>query len=96
MQRTTKYHHVDYFVNPTEVADYTTRNYVQLDQRVEQLYTRQLKVECEREVDSRQRVLNEAQGWFFQDPDKMKEARGMDMKACKKLEAMGQVPKGSF
>lgn len=96
LQRSTNNLHVDYFVNPAEVADYTDRKFLHLDQRAEQTYTKLLRVQCEREVDKRQRVLNEAQGWLFQDPDKMKQARTMDMKACRKLEAMGQVPKGSF
>lgn len=96
MQRSTKNFHVDYYVNPAEVADYTDKKFVYLDQRAEQTYTKLLRVQCEHEVDRRQRVLNEAQGWLFQDPEKIKQARSMEMKACKKLEAMGQVPKGSF
>jgi DnaJ family protein B protein 12 len=96
LHRESKNLHVDYFVNPLEVADFTNKKFSQLDQRAEQTYTKALRIECEHEVDRRQRVVNEAQGWLFQDPDKMKQARGMEMKACRKLEAMGQVPKGSF
>lgn len=96
LHRSSKNLHVDYYVNPVEVADFTNKKFSQLDQRAEQTYTKALRIECEHEVDRRQRVVNEAQGWLFQDPDKMKQARGMEMKACRKLEAMGQVPKGSF
>lgn len=94
--RTTNSHHVNYFVNPRDVAEYTNRNYALLDTRVEQLHTRKLQASCDREVHLRQLLENEAQGWFFQDPVKMKEARSMEMKACGELEAMRRVPKGSL
>ena len=96
LHRLSKNLHVNYYVNPAEVADFTNKKFSQLDQRAEQTYTKSLRIECEHEVDRRQRLVNEAQGWLFQDPDKMKLAQDMEMKACRKLEAMGQVPKGSF
>lgn len=96
LHRLSKNLNVDYYVNPAEVADYSNKKFSQLDQRAELTYTKALRVECEHEVDRRQRVVNEAQGWLFQDPEKIKQARGMEMKACRKLEAMGQIPKGSI
>jgi DnaJ family protein B protein 12 len=96
LHRSSKNLHVDYYVNPAEVTDFSVRKFSQLDQRAEQSYIKSLRIECEHEVDRRQRVVNEAQGWFFQDSDKIEQARSMEMRACKKLEAMGQIPRGSF
>lgn len=96
MHRTSRIYNVDYWVNPDEVSDYSARKFNQLDGRAEQMFTQALRVDCEREVNVRQRVIDEAQGWFFQDPDKMQQARKMEMKACKKLQTMGLMPRGSF
>lgn len=96
LHRTTRPHHVDYWVNPAEVSDFTARKFSQLDGRAEATLMKLLRVDCEREVNRRQQVLNDAQGWFFQDPEKMQQARKMPMNACKKLESMGQLPKGSY
>ena len=96
MHRTSRTYNVDYWVNPVEVADYTARKFHQLDGRAEQMYTQALRVDCEREVNMRQRVIDDAQGWFFQDPDKMQKARNMEMASCKRLQNMGLMPRGSF
>ncbi len=47
---------------------------------------RKLQVECEVEVDRRNRLMQEAQGWFFQDEVKMDEARTMEMRSCRRLD----------
>ena len=96
LQRTTKAHGVDYWVNPVDVADYKARQFTQLDGRAEASYIQRLRVDCERENNRRQHVINEAQGWFFPDAEKMMQARRMPMEACKKLQVMGQVPRGSY
>jgi len=79
---------VDYYVNPSDVVDYTARKFSQLDQRAEVTFVQQLRVECENQLDKQQRMVNDAQGWFFQDESKMNQARAVDMRACKRLEAM--------
>lgn len=96
LHRTSRIYGLDYWVNPAEVADYSARKFNQLDGRAEQMYTQALRVECEREVNVRQRILDEAQGWFYSDQDKLKVARNMELKSCKKLQTMGLLPKGSF
>ncbi|KAL2013812.1 hypothetical protein VTN00DRAFT_1337 [Thermoascus crustaceus] len=88
MQRTTPKLKVNYFLNPTDVEDYTPKKFYQLDQRVEVDYVTKLRYECESEVQTRDRMVHEAQGWFFPDVEKMKEARAMELKSCKRLDAL--------
>jgi len=80
---------VDYWVNPAEVEQYTPNKFNQLDQRAEVNYVQQLNIGCEQELDARQRLVNEAQGWFMQDVDKMQRAKNMEMKNCDRLNSMG-------
>jgi DnaJ family protein B protein 12 len=96
LHRTTKNLKVDYYVNPKDVEDLSRSKLSQLDNRAEVTYVQQLKVECEKELDHRQRLVNDAQGWFYQDADKINYARGLPLHSCKKLESMGQIQKGSL
>lgn len=86
MQRTTPKLNLNYFVNPGDVEDYSARKFRQLDQRVEVDYVTKLRYECESEVHARERMIQEAQGWFFPDVEKMKEARAMELKSCRRLD----------
>lgn len=80
---------VPYWINPAEVVGYTTRQYSQLDQTAEIRYVQQLRVYCEEEVEIRNRLHQDAQGWFMQDEQKMERVRKMPMSNCRKLEGMG-------
>jgi DnaJ family protein B protein 12 len=95
MHRLTPRLKVDYYINPVEVADYTPRKFSQLDQKAEIKFVQLLRVGCEEEQDIRNRLMNDAQGWFFQDAGKMQRAREMEMKSCRRLESMG-VSRSSY
>lgn len=88
MGRTTPKLNINYFVNPLDVEDYSARKFRQLDQRVEVDYVTSLRYECETEVNARERKIQEAQGWFFPDIEKMKEARAMELKSCRRLDSL--------
>ncbi|KAJ6103886.1 J domain-containing protein [Penicillium sp. IBT 16267x] len=88
MGRTTPKLNINYFVNPLDVEDLSPRKLRQLDQRVEVDFVTALRYECDGEVNLRDRKIQEAQGWFFPDVDKMKEARAMELKSCRKLESL--------
>ncbi|KKK13172.1 hypothetical protein P175DRAFT_0513771 [Aspergillus ochraceoroseus IBT 24754] len=92
MQRTTPKLHIDYFVNPRDVDDYNTRSFRKLDQRVEVDYVTKLQYKCEAEKDARDRMIQDAQGWFFPDVEKMKAARELELKSCRRLDSL----KGKF
>jgi DnaJ family protein B protein 12 len=80
---------VDYYVNPADIVDYTTYKLKKLDDRAEVAYVQQLRFHCEEELQERQKIVEEATGWFFQDEAKLERARSMDLKNCRQLNDMG-------
>lgn len=88
LHRTTPKLKLNYYLNPIEVEDYSTRKLRQLDQKVEVDYVSKLRYECESEIRARDRMIQDAQGWFFPDVEKMKEARKLELRSCKKLESL--------
>lgn len=88
MHRTTPKLNINYFVSPSEVADYNSRKFGQLDKRVEVEYVTRLRYDCQTEVNTRERMIQEAQGWFFPDVEKMKLARSLELKSCQQLESL--------
>ncbi|KAK5127510.1 hypothetical protein LTR85_006849 [Meristemomyces frigidus] len=88
-QHTSNRLNVPYWVNPSEVQDYTPKKWRELDKVAEGKYIGQLSAECEWEQNQRQRLAQEAQGFFFTDQVKMDRARRMEMPSCRKLEGHG-------
>lgn len=88
LHRTTPRLKVDYYLDPSDVVDWNTRKLSQLDQKAEVSYLSRLRADCELEMERRQRMMQDAQGWFFQDPDKMREARDMEMRSCRRLDEL--------
>lgn len=86
---------VDYYVNPREVEDFSSRKFYQLDQRAEVDYVSKVRYECELEVNERDRQIQDAQGWFFPDVEKMKAARAMPLDSCRRLDTLG-VGRGGY
>ncbi|KAK3114994.1 Chaperone protein dnaJ [Teratosphaeriaceae sp. CCFEE 6253] len=80
---------IPYWVNPTEVEGYTTRKWRDLDKAAEGKFIGQLSAECEWEQGQRQRLAQEAQGFFFTDYEKLERARRMKMEACGRLKGYG-------
>lgn len=88
LHRTTTRLGVNYYVDPRDVVDYTSRKWGQLDQKAEVALVGQLRAECEVETERRDRLVERAQGWFWTDEEMMERARGMEMRACRRLEGM--------
>ena len=80
---------VNYYVDPQEVQEYTTKNWKALDKAAEVKYVNKLNYECDVEHDRRNRLVNEAQGFFFTDQSKMDQARRMEMTSCRRLNDLG-------
>lgn len=95
LQRTTPRLKVDYFINPNEVADWSNRKMNQLDQKAEVNYVSKLRYDCELEIQGRERLMQEAQGWFFQDVEKMRAARNVDLRSCRRLDEL-RVGRGGY
>jgi DnaJ homolog subfamily B member 12 len=79
---------VDYYVNPAEVAEYNAYKFKKLDERVEVARVQELRVQCDDELQRRQRIIDAAQGWFFQDEAMMDQARRMELRSCRILNDM--------
>ena len=88
LHRTSSRFKVDYYVDPNDIVDWSARQLDQLDQRIESNYLGRLKAECEIESDQKERMLQDAQGWFFQDLDQIRQANRLEMKACRTLERL--------
>lgn len=78
-----------YYVDPNEVPDFKQKNWHEFDKQIEIKYIHQLQYECTREQQVQNRMIQDAQGFFFQDADKMAQARRMEKKSCNKLRSHG-------
>lgn len=89
LHRTTPRLQVNYYLDPRAVDGYSDRKLRQLDQTAEVKYINTLKYECQVEHSERNRLLEEAQGWFSTDERKLREARAMPMRSCTRLNELG-------
>lgn len=80
---------IPYWVNPSEVKEFTPKKWKELDKTAEGKYIGHLSAECEWEQQQRQRLANEAMGFFFTDQVKLERAQKMEMTSCKKLQGHG-------
>jgi len=76
---------VPYYINPIEVTDYTKKQWVALDRTAENRYMHHLDSRCSVEQQTRAQLMQDAQGWFFQDNVAMDRASKMKMPYCTKL-----------
>ncbi|KAL8643351.1 MAG: hypothetical protein Q9228_000073 [Teloschistes exilis] len=95
LRRTMPRVRVDYYLNPAEVEDYSNRNFRDLDRRAENSYIANLQYDCQVEMRTRNRMMDDAQGWFFQDTEKMREARNYEMRSCRRLDEWG-LPRNAY
>lgn len=77
-------------MSPGDVADYTPSQWSKLDKEAEIHLIGRLNVECQKEERERQQLVQEAQGWFYQDDKKIQQARLMPMKNCRRLDSLSQ------
>ena len=91
MHRTSPSYKVNYYINPNDVVDYSRSKWKQLDQRVEVNYIQRLRYECDAEVQTRKRMMQEASGWWLPDKEKLKAARNLRMPSCRRLDEI-RVP----
>lgn len=87
--RTTYQHNIPYFVNPSDVRSMSTGKLRQLDNRAELTYLRSLRDMCNREYETRQQKIMDAQGWFSTDKDALEKAKKMKLPSCQKLDKLG-------
>lgn len=88
-QRTSARLNIPYWVNPSDVEDFSARKLKELDRSAEVRYMSHLNVECDLEQQRQARLMQDAQGWFFVDEAKMREARNMPKPSCTRLRELG-------
>ncbi|KAL8656209.1 MAG: hypothetical protein Q9210_000404 [Variospora velana] len=90
MHRTTPSLRVDYFLNPAEVEDYSNRNFRDLDRKAEHSYVTNLQYDCQLEMRTRNRMMDDAQAPSVKMTDAPSEADKIRNKRLAKLGS--QVP----
>ena len=80
---------IPYWVNPAEVVDYNAKKWTEVDKSAEVRYLSNLNVGCERERVDRDRIIQDAQGFFWTDQVRLDQARNMEMRNCKRLRELG-------
>ncbi|KAK1836076.1 hypothetical protein QBC39DRAFT_326672 [Podospora conica] len=78
-----------YYLNPADVATYTPSKLHTLDKKAEVILVQQLRVKCEDEAEHKRKLKEQAQGWFYQDPEKMAVASRYEMPSCRRLNRLG-------
>ncbi|KAF2719537.1 DUF1977-domain-containing protein [Polychaeton citri CBS 116435] len=76
---------VQYFVNPADVVGYNEQKWKTLDRQAEQKKVAHVSAECEWEQAQRQRMYDQAQGFFFTDQQLLEKAKAYPMKQCELL-----------
>ena len=82
---------VDYYTNPAEISGFSPSQLAKLDQKAWINYVTRLNEDCQIEEATRQQLFNEAQGWFFQDEEKMQQVKKMEMRSCNRLKELGEA-----
>ena len=93
-KRTTPVHKLPYYLNPDTVKDWSNRKLYALDQNVERDWIQGLRYECSVEQQKQNQLKQDAQGWFFQDTEKMREAYLFEKKSCNQLRKLGESLNG--
>lgn len=96
VHRNTPVNKIDYYITETTLKDFQGRANAEkelngLDKFVEKVYIHQLKDACQAEKIQQQRIIDNAQGLFFNDWDAIKRAENMNLKNCKRLEELNYV-----
>ncbi|KAK6062489.1 DnaJ domain-containing protein [Seiridium cupressi] len=89
LHRQTQKLNVNYYLNPRDVAGWSDYNLKQLDREADSTFIRTFRVKCENEMRTKQNLHEQANGWFFQDPEKMQIARDYETPSCDRLKSLG-------
>lgn len=87
--RFTPKHKIKYFVNPRDVEPYSSLKLSQLDEIAEANFLRFWDSKCDYENAVQLRRMKSAQGWFFDDDERMAEAIAYPKPSCERLAFLG-------
>lgn len=79
---------INYYVNPNDVRHYSASKLYNLDQKAELIFAQSLQQQCEREMTEKRRLMEEAQGWFTTDQEKLAKAERYETPACIRIKTL--------
>ncbi|KAL9619117.1 MAG: hypothetical protein Q9160_006206 [Pyrenula sp. 1 TL-2023] len=88
LQRTMPGIHVNYWLNPRDVEDYSPGKLRKLDSRMETEYVSDLQYRCQNEREQKRQMVYDAQGFFSTNQRMMEQARNLPMKSCSRLDEL--------
>ena len=89
LQRSTPKLGVHYFIDPAAVEGWADGDLRRLDREAEAGFARAVRRACAAEIRTKQTLLDDAQGWFFPDQDKLLVAKEYQMINCQRLDKLG-------
>lgn len=89
VQRATPNHKIPFFVSEKLLQETTDRKLLAFDYKVEQAYVQDRRSSCAREQVRRNELIEDAQGWFYTDQQKLHAAQHMEMPNCQRLRDLG-------
>lgn len=93
VERTTPRYKIPFYVTPQmeNKKDMTTKKFRNFDDKVENLYVQDKRSKCSREQILKNELIEDAQGWFFVDEEKMERAQNMAMPNCQFLRKLNLI-----
>ncbi|KAJ2906974.1 hypothetical protein MKZ38_009837 [Zalerion maritima] len=90
-QRQTDTLHIDYFMQEQDVEGLSNKKLYDLDRNAEVTYMKKLRDDCMVEQAHKRDLSEQAQGWFFQDDEKMEVAIRYETPSCARYEQFARV-----
>ncbi|ODV58575.1 DnaJ-domain-containing protein [Ascoidea rubescens DSM 1968] len=91
VQRSTQVYNIPYYIKESSLQDLTENDLRVLDKKAENKYITMLNKKCIYENTERNRLINEAHGWFFVDTERLKQGRNYPRPNCDRLASMGLI-----
>ncbi|VBB77263.1 Putative protein of unknown function [Podospora comata] len=79
-----------YYLNKADIKSYTPAKFNWLDRQAEVVFVQQLRIECEKEMQRKQELKDQATGWFSYNKDKMELANNFPMPQCRRLNSLNK------
>ncbi|RLV89906.1 putative J domain-containing protein [Spathaspora sp. JA1] len=94
IQRTTPRFNIPFYVNKKfseKYAGKTPRQLKNFDYKIENVYIQDKRSKCSREQIHKNEMIEDAQGWFFTDTEKLTKAENMPMPNCEILRGLNLI-----
>ncbi|KAK4204698.1 hypothetical protein QBC40DRAFT_249770 [Triangularia verruculosa] len=90
VERTMPNYNTKYYLKKSDIKGYTPQKFNWLDKQAEVVFVQQLRIECEKEMQKRQELKDQATGWFSYDQKKMEVANNYPMPQCRRLNSLNR------